>query len=139
MEFTGPLLFPGIRMLLGALTLLVVLLLSGLFSAPRAAAAHGQVARAPREQAPRAAATRPLLLKAGLSCGAILFVASCLQQTGLVFTTASKAGFLTALYIVLVPILGIALRHKTHWNTWVSVLIAAAGLYLLCVSGGFSV
>jgi drug/metabolite transporter (DMT)-like permease len=56
-----------------------------------------------------------------------------------VFTTASKAGFLTALYIVLVPILGIALRHRTHWNTWVSVLIAGAGLYLLCVSDGFSV
>jgi drug/metabolite transporter (DMT)-like permease len=68
----------------------------------------------------------------------VIFVASCFQQLGLVFTSASKAGFLTALYIVLVPILGIALRHKTHWNTWVSVLVAAAGLYFLCIRGGFS-
>jgi drug/metabolite transporter (DMT)-like permease len=56
----------------------------------------------------------------------------------LVFTTASKAGFLTALYIVLVPILGLIIRHKTHWNTWLSVTIAAVGLYFLCIKESFT-
>jgi drug/metabolite transporter (DMT)-like permease len=68
-----------------------------------------------------------------------LFVAGNLQQVGLVYTTASKAAFLTAMYIVLVPILGLFIRHKTHWNTWVSVAIAVAGLYLLSVTESLSI
>jgi drug/metabolite transporter (DMT)-like permease len=127
MEFIGPFLFMGIRMLFGALTLLVVLLVSGLFASART-----------KEQ-PRPTLTRLPLLKAGMACGCVIFLAGCFQQAGLVFTTASKAGFLTTLYIVLVPILGIALKHKTHWNTWISVLIAVVGLYFLCVTGGFSI
>jgi drug/metabolite transporter (DMT)-like permease len=145
MEFIGPFLFTGIRMLLGALTLLAVLLLSRLLR--RDEDTGGDAGGDTKETVPFVsppaspappAPTRPVLLKAGVLCGAILFIAGCLQQTGLVFTTASKAGFLTALYIVIVPILGIALRHKTHWNTWVSVLIAVLGLYLLCMTEGFS-
>jgi drug/metabolite transporter (DMT)-like permease len=62
-----------------------------------------------------------------------------LQQAGIVSTTASKAGFLTALYIVLVPIIGIFLKKRTHWNTWVSVVIAAAGLYFLSVTADFTI
>jgi drug/metabolite transporter (DMT)-like permease len=126
MEFIGPFLFTGIRMSLGALVLLIALPLVRLFAA--------------RTGAERAAsAFRPSLFRAGGICGVAIFFASCFQQIGLVSTTASKAGFLTALYIVLVPILGIALRHKTHWNTWLSALIAALGLYFLCIQEGFSV
>jgi drug/metabolite transporter (DMT)-like permease len=126
MDFVGPFLFMGVRMLLGALTLLVVLALARLF------------ARRQEDGGGRRLNVRQLLV-AGVACGAVLFVAGAAQQIGLVFTTASKAGFLTALYIVLVPLLGIALKHRTHWNTWVSVLIAAIGLYFLCMTGGFSI
>jgi drug/metabolite transporter (DMT)-like permease len=135
MEFIGPFLFTGIRMLFGALTLLAVLLFSGLIVRLRNTAKTSDA----RALAPESAKWSPSLLKAGLACGGVIFLASSFQQIGLVFTTASKAGFLTALYIVLVPILGIALKHKTHWNTWISVLIAAVGLYFLCLTGGFSI
>ena len=130
MDFIGPFLFMGIRMLLGALTLLLVVLLQGSIPS-RAALQKAQPSLNPIHL--------KRLLKAGLICGTVIFLAGCLQQVGLVYTTASKGGFLTALYIVLVPILGIALRHKTHWNTWVSVLVAIAGLYLLCITDAFTI
>jgi drug/metabolite transporter (DMT)-like permease len=130
MEFIGPFLFSGVRMLFGALTLIVVLLISEFFAARRA-----------KTEVPvRFPVAKWLqILKAGLVCGLIIFLAGGFQQIGLVSTTASKAGFLTTLYIVLVPILGIVLKQKTHWNTWVSVFIAAVGLYFLCLTGGFSI
>ena len=71
------------------------------------------------------------LWKAGILCGIPLFLACNLQQTGLLYTTAGKAGFLTAMYIVLVPVLGIFLKRKITFMVPVSVGIAVAGLYLL--------
>lgn len=75
--------------------------------------------------------TDPVLWKAGAICGSALFVAASLQQIGLVSTDAGKAGFITAMYIVLVPILGLFLGQKPSPAAIVSVLIAVAGLYLL--------
>jgi drug/metabolite transporter (DMT)-like permease len=69
----------------------------------------------------------------------VLFLGQGLQQIGIVYTTASKAGFLTALYIVLVPIIGVFLKKRTHWNTWVSVVVAAIGLYFLSVTSEFTI
>ena len=77
----------------------------------------------------------PKLWKAGAICGAALFVASGLQQVGLQYTTAGKAGFITALYIVLVPVLGLFLKEKPPASLWVSVALATAGLYLLSCMG----
>ena len=77
----------------------------------------------------------PKLWKAGLVCGIALFVASGLQQVGLVYTTAGKAGFITAMYIVLVPILGVVFHKKPPVMAWVSVGLAVAGLYLLSCVG----
>lgn len=77
----------------------------------------------------------PHLLKAGLLCGIALFVAAGLQQVGLQYTTAGKAGFITAMYIVLVPILGLFFRRVPSPTAWVSVIIAVAGLYLLSCVG----
>ena len=71
------------------------------------------------------------LWKAGTICGLALFVAASLQQVGLVYTDAGKAGFITAMYIVLVPILGIFRKQKPPKVIWFSVLLAVAGLYLL--------
>ncbi len=75
-----------------------------------------------------------LLIKAGCTCGIVLFLASGTQQVALFYTTASKAGFLTTLYIVIVPIIGIFLKKSTHWNTWISVAVAVVGLYFLTVT-----
>lgn len=71
----------------------------------------------------------------GAVCGTALFVAAGLQQVGLVYTSASKAGFITAMYIVLVPILGLFLKKKPPISAWISVVIAVAGLYLLSCVG----
>lgn len=73
----------------------------------------------------------PQLWKAGLICGLALFVAASLQQMGLVYTDAGKAGFITAMYIVLVPILGMFRKQKPSKAVVLSVLLAVAGLYLL--------
>ena len=78
------------------------------------------------------------LLLGSLCCGAVLFVASNLQQLGLAGTDAGKAGFITALYIVLVPIAGSFMGKKISPKLWLAVLIAVVGLYFLCVSSEFT-
>ncbi len=81
-----------------------------------------------------------VLWRGGLCCGASLACASFLQQMGLdADTEAGKAGFLTALYIVLVPLLGLILKKRAPGNVWGAVAIAVGGLYLLCVKEGFVV
>ena len=77
----------------------------------------------------------PRLWKVGGVCGIALFAAAGLQQVGLVYTTAGKAGFITAMYIVLVPILGLFLKKKPNFSAWISVGLAVAGLYLLSCAG----
>ena len=77
----------------------------------------------------------PRLWKAGILCGLALFVAASLQQVGLVDTDAGKAGFLTAMYIVLVPLLGLFMGKKPPRNALLSILPAVAGLYLLSCVG----
>jgi len=74
----------------------------------------------------------------GIGCGILLCVASMLQQFGIMYTdVVGKAGFVTALYIILVPVLGIFLRKKTKALVWLCVVISVVGLYLLCVSDGY--
>ena len=77
----------------------------------------------------------PTLWKAGIICGGALFVAASLQQIGLVYTDAGKAGFITAMYIVLVPVLGLFLKRKPPKTAFFSVALAVLGLYLLCCMG----
>ena len=74
--------------------------------------------------------------KAGLVCGCILAVAANLQQIAMLDAPAGKAGFLTALYIVLVPIVGIFMKKKTSVLTWCGVFLAVIGLYFLCIGWG---
>ena len=75
------------------------------------------------------------LWKAGIPCGMALFVGTALQQVGLIYTEPGKAGFITAMYIVLVPVLGLLLGKKCSKRVWVSVALAVAGLYLLSCVG----
>lgn len=74
----------------------------------------------------------------GIGCGILLCIASMLQQFGIMYTNVvGKAGFITALYIILVPVLGIFFRKKTKPLVWICVVISVIGLYLLCVSDGY--
>ena len=77
----------------------------------------------------------PRLWKAGVTCGFALFAASSLQQIGLIYTDAGKAGFITAMYIVLVPVLGLFLGRKIPKSAGISVILAVIGLYLLSCMG----
>jgi len=121
MDHMGPYTFNGLRFLLGAASLLPLL--------------WWLKSRQPAGQSD----DRRLLLTGGLLAGAVLFSAASLQQVGLLYTTAAKAGFITGLYIILVPVIGLALRHKTGTNTWVGALIAMAGLYYLSVTEDFTI
>ena len=74
----------------------------------------------------------------GAAAGCIMFVASALQQCGMVYTTAGKASFLTCLYLILVPLAGVLLRQRIRAEHWIGAALAVAGLYLLCVKDGLS-
>ena len=87
---------------------------------------------------PKTAAERKLLLKAGLVCGTLLFLASAAQQLGITLDpSTAKAGFLTAMYVVLVPVFGLFLGRKGSAQLWISMVVAVLGLYLLCMKNGF--
>lgn len=90
----------------------------------------------PRERDPRK--ERRVCVTGGICCGMALFLASNLQQFGIKYTTVGKAGFITALYIILVPVLGLFMRKRVQGKVWGSVVLAVAGLYLLCITDGFS-
>ena len=121
MDHIGPFTFQTIRCALAVIFLLVT---STLFALKKYGLS-GSLARW----------KDPVLWKAGLICGAALFVAVSLQQVGLVYTDAGKAGFITAMYIVLVPVIGLFLRRKPPKTIVLSVLLAVVGLYLLSCMG----
>lgn len=79
------------------------------------------------------------VLRGGICCGIFLFIASNLQQHGIKYTTVGKAGFITALYIVLVPIFGLFLHKRVGKTVWIGLALALAGLYFLCIDGRFEV
>ena len=88
---------------------------------------------------PKTAAEKKQLVVAGLVCGTFLFAASAAQQTGITLNpSTAKAGFLTAMYVVLVPVFGLFLGRKGSAQLWVSMVVAVLGLYLLCMKNGFT-
>lgn len=119
MDYIGPFTFNGLRMLMGAAVLLPFLL-------KRRTGAHTN------------ASERKMLLRGGILCGVALFVGSTLQQIGIVDTTAGKAGFITAMYVVLVPVMGVFVGHKQPWLVWLGVALSAVGMYFLCVHESLS-
>ena len=121
MDHIGPFTFNAVRSLVAGIALIPVILL------------FNRRKSSERRQTERA--NRKTLILGGISCGLALGVASCLQQMGIQYTTVGKAGFITALYIVTVPILGLFFRKKVGAKLWISVVIAILGLYLLCMSG----
>ena len=75
------------------------------------------------------------LVSGGIACGVCLAGGEILQQFGLLYTTAGKAGFLTALYVIMIPLIGIFVKKKSNWKIWCASLISTAGAYLLCADG----
>ncbi len=124
MRHIEPLTFNGIRFGLGALALVPVAWF---------------LSRRGTSLAPARPAGNGYCLRASLLTGLFIFGGSTLQQFGVVYTTAGKAGFITSLYVVFVPILGLATGQKTGRWTWWGALLAAVGLYLLSVQGWTSI
>lgn len=126
MDYIGPITFTAARMALAAAAVGLVALLTG---------RRGSRALPAADRARRARVN----LLGGFCCGAFLATATVMQQMGLVTTPAGKAGFITSLYILLVPVIGFVLfRRKNTWLVWLAVLIGVAGMYLLCATEGFS-
>jgi drug/metabolite transporter (DMT)-like permease len=88
---------------------------------------------------PSMAISRRKIFWGVIGTGILLFIGVSLQQVGLKTTTAGKAGFITGLYVVFVPIVGIFLGHRTNLYTWLGVLLSASGLYLLSIKSGFRI
>lgn len=123
MEYIGPFTFNGVRSIIGAFTLLPCILFQK--KSCRKIIEEGS--------------SRKDLVVGGLLCGALLFVASSLQQIGIKYTSAGKAGFITSCYIVIVPLIGIFMKKTSGWKIWAAVVLALAGLYCLCITDGFTV
>jgi drug/metabolite transporter (DMT)-like permease len=117
MEYVGPFAFNGIRFLLGSLSLLPLIAWRSRKGIP----AGSQGIRNP--------------VRASFLAGSCLFIAVTLQQLGIMFTTAGNAGFITGLYVVLTPILGIFLGKKTGPATWVGTIFTLTGLYFISAAG----
>ena len=116
MDHVGPFTFSGVRMLLAGIVMIPASMLSR------------------RKAGPVTAEVRKKQRRGGLICGLLLFFATSLQQIGLVYTSAGKAGFITALYVVLVPVAGwVFLRKQPGKMIWAGVGLAVIALYLLCV------
>ena len=125
MDYVGPFTFNAVRFALGGLSLVPLLLIT-----------RGKPSK-PASLMPQASART--LFWGGVLTGGILFAGASLQQVGLLYTTAGKAGFITGLYVVIVPILGLFWRQKTDAGTWIGVSLAATGLYLLSVTEAFTI
>ena len=136
MDYVGPFTFGFCRFCLGALALAPVI---WVFDRARGKKAAG-TAESPAggELATQAGILSDRTLLVGsILCGLTQFAAGSLQQIGLVYTTAGKAGFITSMHIVIVPILMIFLRRKVGFHIWIGVALAVFGMYLLCITEGF--
>lgn len=125
MEHVGPFGFNAVRFALGCLVLVPLLLRN-----------HTQNHN---PQTPHPGLLFLPSLAGGLAAGIILFIGASFQQVAMIYTTAGNAGFITGLYVIIVPIIGIALRHHTHAGTWVGAVLAATGMYFLSVTEQFTI
>ena len=126
MDYVGPFAFLFARSVLGGLVLIPCIFLMDHLTPEKE--------RIKKKQMPK----RPLLL-GGVCCGCALFLASSLQQYGIMYTTVGKAGFITALYIIIVPFLRVFTGQHIRRKLWISVALAVVGMYFLCITEGFSV
>ena len=131
MEYVGPFTFNGCRFLLGGLVLTPFALMRE--KKYQKTKVYQKMTVQEKEK------NKKITIVGGLCCGIAICIASTFQQVGMLYTSVGKAGFITALYIVLVPVLGIFLKKKVTPMVWAGVVLAAIGFYLLCITETFSV
>jgi len=125
MDYVGPFTFNGVRFALGSLSLIPLVLVTR----------HKGIAVV---SGGKKIGPGKLVFFGGIT-GLALFMGASLQQVGLVYTTAGKAGFITGLYVVIVPVLWFIRGRRSGSRTWIGAVLAAFGLYLLSVSGDFTI
>lgn len=123
MQYVGAFTFNGVRFALGSISLIPLLVYF-----------RRKKAEEQKEEIASASALIP-----GIIAGSVLFFGASLQQAGLAYTTAGKAAFITGLYIVIVPLLGVFLKQHISLNTWIGVVLAVSGLYFLSVNEDLSI
>lgn len=126
MDHVGPYTFNGIRFALGGLSLLPFVMLT-------------RKRNTRKKNNSLKAVSGGSLASGGILAGCVLFAGASFQQVGLVYTTAGKAGFITGLYVVIVPVLGILWKQRVGAGTWAGAVMAAAGLYLLSVTEAMTI
>jgi len=126
MEYIGPFTFSAVRCALGSLVLIPVIWAARYFALKH-----------PESDSPYSKVFGRSTVLGGVISGVLLFIATNLQTIALKTASAGKGGFITAMYIIMVPILGIFLHRKIGVNVWISVIIAFTGLYLLCITDRF--
>ncbi len=131
MDYVGPFTFNGCRFLIGGL----VLTPFAFFREKKYQKSNAYQSLTEEEKRIH----RKTTLIGGLCCGIAICIASSFQQAGMLYTSVGKAGFITALYIVLVPIMGIFMKKKVAPIVWIGVVLAAIGIYFLCMTESFSI
>lgn len=122
-QYMGPFTFNGVRFALGGLSLVPIILINN---------------RTPKEKY-ELISSFPKVIIPGILAGTVLFIGATLQQTGMEYTTAGKAAFITGLYIALVPIIGLFIGQRAKSGTWAGVALAVIGLYFLSINGSFRI
>lgn len=127
MDFIGPFTFNAVRTIIGGTVLIPYILITN------------RLRYKEKIEETNNTGFNKTLIIGGILCGIALFAGSTFQQFGLQYTTAGKSGFITALYIIIVPVLGIFIKKKVPLKIWLCVLIAIAGFYLLSINEGFTI
>lgn len=130
-EYIGPFTMNSIRSFLGAVVLLPVIKVMDIQRSK--STEHVSQTQEEKNQ------SRKDLILGGICCGIALTIASSLQQIGMLYTTAGKSGFITALYILIVPIIGLFMKKHVGIKTWIGVALAVLGMYFLSVQEGFAI
>lgn len=126
MRYVEPFTYNAMRTLLGGIVLIPVIALF-------------RRQKTPPDENGSSADSRKTTVIGGIVCGVFLFIASSFQQWGIVETTAGKAGFITALYVTIVPLIELVLYRRSSLKVWFCVFLALAGFYLLCIKEGFTI
>ena len=136
MDYVGPFTFNAVRSIIGALVLILYILITSKSKAKESQ----QTSTADKTTDTTNITSTKTLIIGGVCCGIFLCIASNLQQIGIQYTTVGRAGFITACYIIIVPIIShIFLGKKSVYKLWIAVALSLVGLYLLCITDGFSI
>lgn len=125
MDYVGPFTYNGVRFALGTIVLLPFLFVNASKTEPMIKVTHP--------------ADRRKIIIGSFMTGLFLFGGAALQQLGLQHTTAGKAGFITGLYVVFVPIVGLFFGQRSHLTMWIGAILSLSGLYLLSITSGFTI